>query len=263
MDYLKAAILGVVEGVTEFIPVSSTGHLIVASRMMGLDDPRWDTFAVVIQLGAILSVLFLYWPRFLALLRFGEREGFSGARGIFLLALTTFPALAIGALAHDFIKQRLFNPATVAIGLGVGGLVLILLDFRRPTETKTSLDSIGWKDALAVGFFQCLAMWPGTSRAAATIIGARLMGFDRKTAAEYSFFAAVPVIFAAGLYDLYQNLPYLRASDAPLFAVGLAVSFVAAWLSIRFFIRYLSRHGMAAFGVYRILAAPLIYFFLV
>jgi undecaprenyl-diphosphatase len=261
MELLKASILGIVEGLTEFVPVSSTGHLIVAGQLLDFRGPQASTFEIFIQLGAIFAVIFLYKEIFSGLLSFEKSEGLKGVNGVALITLTTLPALFVGALAHGFIKSHLFNMVTVAVGLGAGGLFILSAEAFLPQVKKRGLDLITHRDALVVGLFQCLAMWPGMSRSACTIIGAMLIGIDRKSAAEYSFFAAVPVIFAASFLDLYKNFGILNASDIPIFLVGFGVSFLSAWVSIRLFVRIVSKYRLNAFGWYRIAVAPLIFYF--
>lgn len=256
-ELLQVFILGLVEGLTEFIPVSSTGHLIVTGHLLGFEGEKAATFEVFIQLGAILAVLFLYRERFYRLFKFDEK-GFAGLNGIFLLALTTFPALFFGALAHSFIKKHLFNPMTVAVGLGIGGIALLGVERVLPRARRFGLDSLKPKDALLVGLFQCLALWPGVSRSASTIVGGMISGADRKTAAEYSFLAAVPVMFAATAYDLYKSRGILNQSDLLIFAVGFAVSFISALFAVKFFIHLLGNHTLKPFGWYRIAVALLI-----
>jgi undecaprenyl-diphosphatase len=257
-DGLDSIILGVVEGLTEFIPVSSTGHLILAGHLLGFEGEKAGTFEVFIQLGAILAVVLLYKERFYGLIPGEEKEGLAGMNGLKLLFLTTLPALVIGAATHGFIKSHLFNPTTVAIGLGVGGMAILLIERYLPKVKKRGVDSLGWQDALAIGFFQCLALWPGVSRSGATILGGMMIGVERKTAAEYSFLAAVPVMFAATAYDLYKSLAYLQASDMATFGIGFIVSFVTAWLSVKWFIGLLGRYTLKGFGWYRIVVAILI-----
>ncbi|MBI3802669.1 MAG: undecaprenyl-diphosphate phosphatase [Nitrospirae bacterium] len=257
-DLVNAVILGVVEGLTEFIPVSSTGHLIIAGHFLGFEGAKASTFEVFIQLGAILAVVVVYKERFLHLLDFSGKKGFNGFNGILLLGLTTAPALLFGFLAHKFIKEHLFNTTTVAIGLAVGGVGILLAERFLPKPDKQRLDSLQPKDALLIGLFQCLALWPGMSRSGSTIVGGMVLGTERKTAAEYSFLAAVPVMFAATIYDLYKNRALLQASDIPLFAVGFVVSFVAAWLAVRSFIQLLTRYTLTPFGWYRIGVAILL-----
>lgn len=259
---LNSIILGLVEGLTEFIPVSSTGHLILAGHLLGQEGEKASTFEVFIQLGAILAVVFLYRERFIGLNPFNRRQGFAGTRGLLLLFLTTLPALVFGAAAHDYIKSHLFNSTTVALGLGLGGVAILLIERALPKVRTDGVDSLSWREALSIGFFQCLALWPGVSRSGATILGGMLIGVERKTSAEYSFMAAVPVMFAAVTYDLYKSLPFLQATDIPEFAVGFLVSFVSAWFTVKFFMRLLGRHTLVAFGWYRLAAAVLVLWFL-
>ena len=217
MQELQAVLLGVVEGLTEFVPVSSTGHLILAGHWIGfharVGHEAAATFEVVIQTGAILAVVAAYPGRFLGLLDF-NRGGFGGWRGIGLLLWTSLPALIVGLLFHDAIKQHLFSPWSVAVGLAVGSLWIFGVERRRPRVHTLSLDEIGWNQALAVGLFQCLALWPGMSRSAATILGGMMLGVDRKTATEYSFFAAVPVLCAAALADLWKSYQTITSSGS-------------------------------------------------
>jgi undecaprenyl-diphosphatase len=255
IELFYAIILGIVEGLTEFIPVSSTGHLIIAGHLLGFDGPKAATFEIFIQLGAILAVIFLYKERFLQLCSVRRSAGFSGRRGLILLGLTTLPALVLGALTHRYIKAYLFSPATVALGLGSGGLGILAVEWTRPRVKKFGLDALNAGDAVVVGLCQCLALWPGMSRSACTIVGAMAVGIERETAAQYSFLAAVPVMFAATGFDLYKSLPILQGSDALMFGTGFAVSFIAAWLAIRFFLRFLASHTLNPFGWYRIIVA--------
>lgn len=258
-ELFQALILGLVEGLTEFIPVSSTGHLIVAGQLLGFEGAKANTFDVFIQLGAILAVVVLYHKRFLGLLAFEEKGRFAGLNGMILLALTTAPALLFGALAHSYIKEHLFNSVTVAIGLGVGGVAIIVAERHLPKPERTGLDALTRRDALAVGFFQCLALWPGVSRSASTILGGMIIGIERKAAAEYSFLAAVPVMFAATAFDLYKSLPFLSGADVPVFLTGFVVSFISAWFAVKFFIHLLASHTLKPFGWYRIALALVIF----
>ncbi len=257
-ELIIAVVLGVIEGLTEFIPVSSTGHLIVAASLLGFEGEKAATFEVFIQLGAILAVAWLYRQRLLALATLKPSEGFAGRRGLGLLALTTLPALILGAIGHGFIRSQLFDPKTVAIGLGLGGVGILLTERFRPRTSRSGLDALGWRVALVVGLFQCLALWPGVSRSAATMIGGLLVGVERKTAAEYSFLAAIPVIAAASLFDLATSLDHLVIADVPLFATGFGVAFVSAWLAVTFFLRLIGHMTLRPFGWYRIGAALLL-----
>jgi len=281
--WVIALVMGVVEGLTEFVPVSSTGHLIVAAKLLSFEGPAAKCFEVFIQLGAILAVVVLFRRRFAVLLKPvvglpvipsdlaraegfrrqgqpGNAEvGFVGLRGWMLLALTTLPALIIGALAHSYIKQHLFSVTTVVWALFAGGVAILLAERFKPPARAACLDQLTWRQALAIGLFQCLSMWPGVSRAAATIVGGMLVGLDRPTAAQYSFLAAVPVMFAATGYDLYKSWSFLSVSYLPLFLMGFVVSFVAAAAAVQTFIRILQRWTLRPFALYRLAASPVFY----
>ena len=249
-----AILLGLVEGLTEFLPVSSTGHLILVSAACKFTGPVADHFNVIVQLGAILAVVGLYWTRFTGLLRPPAGPGFNGWRGIGLLLLTSAPALVLGKLFHHAIKAKLFGPAPVAIGLAAGGVAILLLERGRRGEGR-DLDALTWRVALAVGFVQCLALWPGVSRSAATILGGLALGLNRRSATEYSFLAALPVLGAAALNDIVDGWSLFTAASIPFFAIGLVVAFASAWLAMRFLVRYVSGHSFAAFAWYRIVLA--------
>lgn len=265
-DLWVAAILGIVEGLTEFLPVSSTGHLIVVGDLLKCSGEKAACFEVFIQLGAILAVVVLYWERFVGLIPrpgrgYDGNAGFSGVRGLVLLGLTTLPALVAGVLLHKLIKQHLFGPITVAWALGLGGVGIILAEWLKPEPRVASLDGLGYGAALAIGVFQCIAMWPGISRSASTIIGGLFWGLDRRTAAEYSFLAAVPVMTAATVYDLYKAWRFLEVSDFGFFAVGFAVSFVSAVAAVKTFIELVQRWSLVPYALYRMGIAPLIYLY--
>ena len=246
-DLVKGLLQGVVEGLTEFVPVSSTGHLILFGSAIGFDGPKADTFNVFIQAGAILAVVALYARRLPWLLESGWLK----------VAVATVPALLLGFLLHHQIKQYLFNPFSVAVALVVGGIALVIVE-RRPQTEQTELEKINLKQALYVGLFQCLALWPGISRAGSTIGGARLVGLGRLASAEFSFILAVPVILAAAGYDLLKGWKDLSLSDLPLFATGFVVAFLTALVAIRFFVRILQRYSLAVFGYYRIILGLLV-----
>ncbi len=264
-DIIIAVILGIVEGATEFLPVSSTGHLIVAGHLLGFVGPVADCFEVFIQLGAILAVVVLYWRRFLNLIpgvasASGSPPAFTGWRGILMLLITTAPALIIGAMAHKAIKTYLFSPLTVAVGLAVGAIAILLVEKYKPTSRTHSLDDMTYPQALAVGICQCFSMWPGISRAASTILGGLLCRMDRRVATEYSFLAAVPVMLAAVSYDLYKNWSVLRLNDLELFLVGFATSFVVAAVAVKTFIRLVQRWSLNPYAWYRLAITPFIFF---
>jgi len=287
---LAAIILGLVEGITEFIPVSSTGHLILAGDLLRFDSlvgkDLAKTFDIVIQFGAILAVVVAYPGRFAGLLRWNDNRGFSGLRGLGLLVITTIPGGILGLVAGPVITRHLFQPLTVAIGLAAGAFWILAVEWRlkktprsqEPSSRETaserpdaavetvsdtlprrgSVDSLDWKDALGIGLFQCLALWPGMSRSSSTILGGMMLGVERKTATEYSFFAAVPLLTAATFYELIKSHKLLTAANIPIFAIGFGVSFLAAWAAVRLFVRFLSRHTLEPFGWYRLAVAAVV-----
>lgn len=248
----QVLLLGTLEGLTEFLPVSSTGHLIVASELLHFPTEISATFSIFIQLGAILAVVVLYWRRFLSLFAFSDRDGFSGVEGIGKLALACLPAFILGFLLHDFIKEHLFSSATVVAALFVGGVWMILVERRSREATVLRLEEMSYRQAFLVGCFQCLALWPGMSRSASTIIGGMLVGLDRRVAAEFSFLVAVPVMVAAVGYDTLKSFSELSTEAWQYLGAGLAVAFITGALSIKIFIRMLSRWTLQPFGYYRI-----------
>lgn len=260
-NLLVALVLGLVEGLTEFLPVSSTGHLILAGHLLGFTGPKANAFEIVIQLGAILAVVVLYRERFLGLVRPRPRQAFSGLRGLWLLFLTSLPAGLLGLAARKLIHQHLFGPATVAVALAVGGLAIFAVEARRTRSRFFTLDQLTPALALGIGLFQCLALWPGFSRSAATIMGGMLLGCKRGLAAEYSFIAAVPIMTAATGYELLKSWSLLSAADLPLFAVGFAVSFGSAWLAVKWFVGLVSTWSLRPFAAYRLALAPLVLLF--
>lgn len=261
-DLLTAAVLGLVEGLTEFLPVSSTGHLIITGYLLEYTGPKAESFQVAIQLGAILAVVFLYKERFAALFRFGTGHGrFSGLRGWYLLALTSAPASVLGLLTHSFIKEHLFGPVTVAWALAAGALYILAVEHKGEGTRYEALDDVSPALALGIGMFQCLALWPGFSRSAATIMGALLLGSRRRLAAEYSFVAAVPIMFAATGYDMYKSYSLFSPADIPFWAVGLLVSFASAWAAVKGFIHLVGRVTFRPFAWYRLALAPVVLLF--
>jgi undecaprenyl-diphosphatase len=248
---LKAVILGVVEGVTEFLPISSTGHLIVAGELIGANDERWNVFNVVIQTGAMLAIVWEYRARFF-------RVDFALYRNLFIAFL---PAAIVGLLFSKLIKSYLFHAVPVALAFIVGGVIILLVE-RRPRDHARveSVAAMTWLDALKVGIAQCFALIPGTSRSGATIIGGMLFGLSRRAATEFSFFLAVPTLVAAGLYDLWKHRDLLSAADLPVFGVGSVVAFVSAFVVIRWLIRYVATHDFKPFAWYRIAFGALVLF---
>jgi undecaprenyl-diphosphatase len=248
---LKAAVLGLVEGVTEFIPVSSTGHLIVVSDWLGLVDERAKTFDIFIQLGAILAIVWLYRARLARAVVFA-RHDIASRRFLGNLMIAFLPAAAVGFLTHDWIKDRLFNPTVVAIALVVGGIVILLVERWAPKTTIEDVNQVPPPTALGIGLAQVLSLIPGTSRSGATIMGGYLLGLSRRAATEFSFFLAIPVMLAATSYDLLKSWSVLAPADFPMFAVGFIVSFVSAVVVVSAFLRYVSHHSFSVFAWYRI-----------
>lgn len=250
----KAAILGVLEGFTEFLPVSSTGHLLLAERYLGLgfSDEQFDkTFAVLIQLGSVLALLGVYTRKLLeiAVALPTDPRARTFAAGVLLAFL---PAAIIGALAHGFIKGVLFNPLVICIALIVGGFVLIAMDERRVEPRYTDATAFPLQMYLLIGLCQCLAMIPGVSRSGATIVSAMLLGADKRSAAEFSFFLAMPTMAGAFAYDLYKNYKFLDLHDAGLITVGFVTALISGIIVVRGLLGYVSRHGFAPFGWWRI-----------
>lgn len=261
-SWYVAIILGIVEGLTEFLPVSSTGHLIITGHLLGFTGSKAETFEIVIQLGAILAVVVLYWDRFTGLLRANPKQRFSGSYGLWLLFLTSLPASVVGLLAHKYIKAYLFSPTTVAIALGVGAIFIFIVEGMDKEQKTTSLDEITPTLALGIGLFQCLALWPGFSRSAATIMGGTLLGAKRAVAAEYSFIAAVPIMFAATGYDFLKNHALFESGDLLFLAIGFVVAFISAWIAVKSFIYLLGKLTLRPFAVYRLALAPLVLYFM-
>lgn len=247
----KAALLGLLEGVTEFIPVSSTGHLILASHWLGETDEAAKTFDIFIQLGAILAIVWLYRAR-LARTVVAARADPASRRFLLNLLISFVPAAIVGFLAHDWIKARLFTPTVVALALVFGGLLILVIERLRPRERVADVDDVQPATALGVGLAQVLSLIPGTSRSGATIMGGYALGLSRRTATEFSFFLSIPIMFAATLYDLLKSLAALTLADVPVFAVGFVVSFVSAVVVVKAFLTYVSHHSFAAFAWYRI-----------
>lgn len=266
-EYAVATLLGLVQGLTEFLPVSSSGHLIITSSLLGLDSVRIKTFEIAIQFGSILAVVALYKCRFMALIpyRGGNEHSFSGLRGLYLLFLTCLPACVLGLFMHRYIKEYLFNPVSVSIALAVGALFILYAESRSSGNSESppihSLDAITPKLALGIGCFQCLALWPGFSRSTSTIMGGLLLGADRSVAAEYSFIAAVPIMLAATGFALISDADNLCRADIPFFITGTIVAFISALGAIKVFVGLLSRFSFRPFAWYRLAIAPFVFWF--
>lgn len=250
---VKAAVMGIVEGLTEFLPISSTGHLILAGSLLGgFDDERGKVFEIAIQTGAIFAVIMVYWQKIrstvVALPRQAKAQRFA------LNVLIGFlPAVVLGLLFGKVIKEHLFTPAVVASTFIIGGFIILWAEKRPPGSVRVeNVDDMTAWDALKVGLVQCFAMVPGTSRSGSTIIGGMLLGLSRQAATDFSFFLAIPTLIGAGVYSLYKVRSLLSVADIPLFAVGLLFSFLSAWLCVRWLLRYISSHSFIPFAWYRI-----------
>ena len=241
-ELLNALALGLVEGITEFLPISSTGHLILAGALLGFSDERAGVFFVAIQTGAMLAVVWEYRARFFRIDTALYRN----------LVVAFIPAAVLGLLFSKYIKSYLFHAVPVALAFIAGGVIILIVEQGERTSTVQDTRSMSWLDALKVGVAQCFALIPGTSRAGATIIGGMLFGLSRRAATEFSFFLAVPTLVAAGGYDLWKNRGLFSADDLGMFAVGLAVSFASAFVVIRWLIRYVATHDFRPFAWYRI-----------
>ncbi|WP_220267496.1 undecaprenyl-diphosphate phosphatase [Enterobacter sp. Colony194] len=259
-----AAILGVVEGLTEFLPVSSTGHMIIVGHLLGFEGETAKTFEVVIQLGSILAVVVMFWRRLFSLIgiHFGRplHEGMGRGRlSLIHILLGMVPAVVLGLVFHDLIKS-LFNPINVMYALVVGGVLLIAAELFKPKEPRApGLDDMTYRQAFAIGCFQCLALWPGFSRSGATISGGMLMGVSRYAASEFSFLLAVPMMMGATALDLYKSYHFLTAADIPMFAVGFVTAFLVALVAIKTFLQIIKRISFIPFAIYRFIVAAAVY----
>lgn len=269
---IKAALMGLVEGLTEFLPISSTGHLILAGALLGFDDDKAKVFDIAIQTGAIFAVILVYWQKIrdtlVALPTDKQAQQF--ALNVFIAFV---PAVILGLLFGKAIKAHLFTPVVVASTFIIGGFIILWAERRQKTDKYVavgvhgntvetvkeagtvriySVEDMTPMDALKVGLVQCLAMIPGTSRSGATIIGGMLLGLSRRAATDFSFYLAIPTLIGAGAYSLYKERALLAVTDLPLFGVGLVVSFISAWLCIRWLLRYIATHSFSGFAYYRI-----------
>lgn len=247
----KAAVMGVVEGLTEFLPISSTGHLILAGSLLGFTDDKSKVFDIAIQTGAILAVIIVYWAKLRATTT--SLASSAASRRFVLNVLIGFaPAVVLGLLFGKAIKAHLFTPVVVASAFVVGAFVILWAERRRTPARIESVDDMTPWDALKVGLVQCLAMIPGTSRSGATIIGGMLLGLSRRCATDFSFYLAIPTLIGAGAYSLYKERALLSWDDLPLFSSGLVFSFLSAWVCVRWLLRYISSHTFVPFAWYRI-----------
>ncbi|HEY0337068.1 MAG TPA: undecaprenyl-diphosphate phosphatase [Burkholderiales bacterium] len=248
---LKALLLGVIEGLTEFLPISSTGHLIIAGQLLGFNDEKGKVFEIAIQTGAMLAIVWEYRARFIGALT-GLGSDPVARRFVVNLAIAFMPAAVLGLAFGSLIKSHLFRAVPVALAFIVGAIIILWVERRPRRAIIDQVDQMTWKEALKVGIAQAFALIPGTSRSGATIIGGMLFGLSRRAATEFSFFLAVPTLVAAGAYDLFKHRDLLSAADVPLFAVGLVAAFISAFVCVRWLIRYIATHDFTVFAWYRI-----------
>ena len=248
----KAAAMGVVEGLTEFLPISSTGHLILAGALLGFDDDKAKVFDIAIQTGAIFAVILVYWEKIRSTAK-AFRYQVEAQRFVLNVFIGFLPAVVLGLLFGKLIKEHLFTPWVVATTFIVGGFIILWAEKRPPSSVRIrAVEDMRGRDALWVGLVQCLAMIPGTSRSGATIIGGMLLGLSRKAATDFSFFLAIPTLIGAGVYSLYKERALLSVEDIPMFATGLVVSFISAWICVRWLLKYIASHSFEIFAWYRI-----------
>ncbi|SEO06202.1 undecaprenyl-diphosphate phosphatase [Paenibacillus sp. OV219] len=272
---INAVIQGIIEGLTEFLPVSSTGHLILSGKLLGFTGEKADTFEIIIQLGAILAVAVIYWRRILNLLGLTRIKPDSGdglqaassqqpehKLNLLHLIIACFPAMALGLILHSFIKDYLFSPYTVLAGLVFGGVFMLIGQRKQVAVQAEGIDQISYKQALQIGLFQCLALWPGFSRSGATIAGGLLTGISYRAATNFSFLIAIPMMFAASGYELLKSYDTLNASDAGFFATGFIVAFIVALLAVITFLKLLEKLKLAPFAYYRFVLAAVFFVYL-
>ncbi|CUH97726.1 Undecaprenyl-diphosphatase 3 [Propionispora sp. 2/2-37] len=260
-DTVVAVILGIVEGVTEFLPVSSTGHMILAGHMLDFGGEFASVFEVFIQLGAILSILVLYWDKFVHMLRPRKLSIRRGGLSLQHVIAGILPVLLLGYLLHKPIKEYLFSPFTVILGLIAGGILMLVAEKAAGRPVVRSVESITIKQAFWVGLFQILSLWPGFSRSGSTISGGLLLGLSRTAAADFSFIIAVPLMSVACVYDLLKVWNKLNVGDLQMIAIGFIVSFVIAYLSVVWFLRFLNKSTLASFAYYRFILAAVSYYY--
>ncbi|QNK56886.1 undecaprenyl-diphosphate phosphatase [Paenibacillus sp. PAMC21692] len=261
-DFINAIILGIVEGLTEFLPVSSTGHLILTGDLLGFDGEAKKTFMIVIQLGAVMAVLLLYWKRYMSMLKDMVKLDFKKKKlNAIHMILAMIPALIVYLLFNDFIKSVLFGSGPVLISLVAGGILLIIAARVKRKITAEETDDITYKQALGIGLFQCLALWPGFSRSGSTISGGLLLGTSQKAAADFTFMISVPVMLGATVLDLYDSRDMLTSDDLLLFLIGFIAAFVVAMVAVVTFLNLIKKLRLEWFAIYRFVIAILFYLF--
>ncbi len=249
--WLQAVLLGVLEAATEFLPVSSTGHLILMAHVLGFEGIGADVFKVAIQLGAILAICVLYFTRLWKVL-VGLPHAPAARRFAMAILVAFLPAAALGALLHGFIKEVLFSPLVVCVALVAGGFAILLAEKFQPKAKVFAVEDMGFMTSLKVGACQCLALIPGVSRSGATILGGLLMGLERKVATEFSFFLAIPTMFGATAYDLFKNRDMLNMDDMTIIGIGFVTTFIVALFVVKWAVGFIAKHGFAPFAYYRI-----------
>jgi undecaprenyl-diphosphatase len=248
----KAAVMGVVEGLTEFLPISSTGHLILAGSLMNFHDEKVKVFEIAIQTGAIFAVILVYWQKITSTVKALPYQA-EAQRFVLNVFIGFLPAVVLGLLFGKLIKEHLFTPEVVATTFILGGFIILWAERRPPASVRIrAVEDMRGRDALMVGLVQCFAMIPGTSRSGATIIGGMLLGLSRKAATDFSFFLAIPTLIGAGIYSLYKERALLSVEDIPMFATGLVVSFISAWICVRWLLKYIASNSFEIFAWYRI-----------
>ncbi|PZD96245.1 undecaprenyl-diphosphatase [Paenibacillus sambharensis] len=263
-DLITGIIMGIVEGLTEFLPVSSTGHMILTAHLLNFEGDVAKTFEVVVQLGAVLAVLVLYWNRYMTILkdmlrfRFNEPNKLNAIH----MVIAMIPAGVIGISLHGLIKEHLFGPMTVIYALIAGGILMIVAERTKRTVTAEETNDITYKQAFGIGMFQCLALWPGFSRSGSTISGGLLLGTSQKAAADFTFMISVPVMLGATSIDLYKSREFLTAGDMPLFLIGLAASFIVAMIAVVTFLNLIKKLKLMWFAIYRFVLAAVFYLFM-
>lgn len=261
VDWLIGIIMGAVEGLTEFLPVSSTGHLILVGHLIGFEDDKAKTFEVVIQLGSILAVVVVFWERLWSIVGVGRRKD-RPTLNLLHIIIGMVPAGLLGVLFHDQIKNYLFGPGPVLISLVAGAILLLVADRFAKKSTSETIDDLSYKQAFTIGMFQCLALWPGFSRSGSTISGGILAGASYKASAEFTFILAVPMMLGATTIDLIKNWDILSIADLPLFASGFITAFAVAMLAIVTFLRFVTKVGLRPFAYYRLGLALIFYIFI-
>jgi len=263
MDIFSAIIMGIIEGLTEFLPVSSTGHMIMTAELLNLSGDKVKTFEIVVQLGSVLAVAVLYWKKYIQILRHWRDVKTAGRLNMVHLFLAMVPAVVVGLALHDLIKEHLFGSKTVLVGLIIGGVLILIADRKNRKITSETMDDITYKQAFGIGVFQCLALWPGFSRSGSTISGGMLLGTSQKAAADFTFLVSVPIMFAASGLDLFKSRDLLAASDMGFFLTGLAASFIVGLLAVVTFLKVIKKIRLYWFAYYRFAIAILFFLFIV